>query len=204
MANNDSLNVVPLYKAQPHRELWPSSMEDWTRTLVKMASTQDKSLYVLLYRHFAPKVKAYITRLGVSEATADELTQEAMLNMWRKAHLFDPAKSAASTWLFTLARNQSIDWMRRQKYPEYSLDRMEKNLEDASDPDTAEKHVSSHRMTQMINQLPENQAQVIYMSFFEGRSHAEIADRLMIPLGSVKSRIRLAVEKLKLTLRGEV
>jgi len=106
--------------------------------LAEMAVTKDKSLYVQLYQHFAPKVKAYIIRLGMMEATAEELTQEAMLNMWRKSHLFQPGKSAASTWLFTLARNQSIDWMRKQKYPEYSWDDIQESSDDVSGVDTQE------------------------------------------------------------------
>lgn len=175
----------------------------WSELLAEMAVTQDKSLYIKLYRHFAPKIKVYIIRLGVADAAAEELVQEAMLNMWRKAHLFNPEKSAASTWLFTLARNQSIDWMRKQKYPEYSLDSLPEYSKCVAESDLGEKAVLCERMAQAISQLPESQSQVIYMSFFEGRSHSEIADRLTIPLGSVKSRIRLAVEKLKLTLRGE-
>ena len=90
--------------------------------------------------------------------------------------------------------------MRKQKYPEYSLDSLPECVPES---DLGEKAVLCERMAQAISQLPESQSQVIYMSFFEGRSHSEIADRLTIPLGSVKSRIRLAVEKLKLTLRGE-
>lgn len=182
----------------------PIQSKVWTEMLSEMAVTKDKSLYIELYQHFAPKVKAYITRLGLTEATAEELTQEAMLNMWRKSHLFRPDKSAASTWLFTLARNQSIDWMRKQKYPEYSLDNIQEHSEDVSQVDEGEQTVESERIVQAISNLPESQAQVIYMSFFEGRSHSEIADSLKIPLGSVKSRIRLAVKKLKLTLRDEL
>lgn len=179
------------------------SPQTWSRILADMAISQDKSLYIQLYQHFAPKVRAYIIRLGVMEATADELAQEAMLNMWRKAHLFNPAKSAASTWLFTLARNQTIDWMRRQKYPEYSLDIMEDMPEHTADAERGEKLVFSDRIAQAIKQLPESQAEVIYMSFYEGRSHTEIAGLLKVPLGSVKSRIRLAIEKLKLSLRAK-
>jgi len=192
-------NVVPIRK----NSMTPVQSKVWSAMLSEMAITKDKSLYIQLYQHFAPKVKAYIIRLGVMEATAEELMQEVMLNMWRKSHLFQSNKSAASTWLFTLARNQSIDWMRKQKYPEYSLDDMQERSEEISDADTGEQTVQSERIAQAIGQLPESQAQVVYMSFFEGRSHSEIADRLMIPLGSVKSRIRLAAEKLKLTLRGE-
>jgi len=192
-------NVVPIRK----NSMTPAQSKVWSAMLAEMAVTKDKSLYIKLYQHFAPKVKAYIIRLGVMEATAEELMQEAMLNMWRKSHLFQPEKSAASTWLFTLARNQSIDWMRKQKYPEYSLENMQDRSEEVSDADLGEKTVQSERIAQAISQLPESQAQVVYMSFFEGRSHSEIADRLMIPLGSVKSRIRLAADKLKVALRGE-
>ena len=194
------VNVVPIRK----NSMTAIQSKVWSAMLAEMAVTKDKSLYIQLYQHFAPKVKAYIIRLGVMEATAEELTQEAMLNMWRKSHLFQPDKSAASTWLFTLARNQSIDWMRKHKYPEYSLDNMQGGIEEVSETDIGEQSVQSERIAQAISQLPEKQAQVVYMSFYEGRSHSEIADRLMIPLGSVKSRIRLAAEKLKLTLRGEL
>lgn len=173
----------------------------WTRLLAQFAETREKSSYVQLFSHFAPKVKAYIIRLGLVEATADELMQETMLAVWNKAHLFNPAKAAASTWIFTLARNQSIDWMRRQKYPEYEFEEWHAGEDDG---DAGEQSVLSDRMAEAIKALPDNQAQVIYMSFFEGRSHQEIADRIGIPLGSVKSRIRLAAGKLKTIWRAEV
>ena len=168
--------------------------------LASLAESRDKKLYAQLFHHFAPKVKAYIIRLGVNGAAAEELTQEVMLSVWRKAHMYHIEKAAASTWIFTLARNQSIDWMRKQKYPEYSL---EEWSETAMEDGKGEETVTSDRMIKAIETLPEKQAQVIYMSFFEGRSHGDIASRLDIPLGSVKSRIRLAAEKLKLIWGGE-
>lgn len=191
--------VVPLRKGCVR----PSQPENWSALLAGVAVSQDKALYIQLYRHFAPKVKAYILRLGLVEATAEELAQEVMLSMWRKAHLYKPEKAAASTWIFTLARNQSIDWMRRQKYPEYSLDHWHESAEATLVLDPVEQTVMCDRIAAVINELPDSQSQVIYMSFFEGRSHSEIANKLKIPLGSVKSRIRLAAEKLKLKLRGE-
>jgi RNA polymerase sigma-70 factor (ECF subfamily) len=121
-----------------------------------------------------------------------------MLAVWRKAHMFNGAKAAASTWIFTLARNQSIDWMRSQKYPQYEYDDEQAQVEDSELIESeGEAEVVSNRMAAAIKTLPENQAQVIFMSFFEGRSHGEIAKRLDIPLGSVKSRLRLASEKLR-------
>ena len=178
-----------------------SASREWTRLLAQFAETRDKVDYVQLFRHFAPKVKAYIVRLGLTDATADELMQETMLSVWNKAHLYNPSKAAASTWIFTLARNQSIDWMRRQKYPEYELEDWHVGEDEG---DAGEQSVLSDRMAEAIKTLPENQAQVIHMSFFEGRSHQEIADRIGIPLGSVKSRLRLAADKLKTIWRAEV
>lgn len=175
--------------------------QDWSALLSQLAETKDKQLYIQLFRHFAPKIKAYIIRLGLVDSTAEELMQETMLSVWRKAHMYNRSKAAASTWIFTLARNQSIDWMRKQKYPEYGLEEWHEEPDDSVDE--CEQVVTSDRMAKAIQRLPENQAQVIYMSFFEGRSHSDISDRLGIPLGSVKSRIRLASEKLKLMWRDD-
>ncbi|MFW1677168.1 sigma-70 family RNA polymerase sigma factor [Pontibacter sp. JAM-7] len=176
----------------------------WTQMLAELARSKDRRLYIQLFRHFAPRVKAYIRRLGVLESVADELMQETMLSVWRKAHMFNPDKAAASTWIFTLARNQSIDWMRKQKYPTCSYDDVIPDIEQHETHDTPciEQGLVTDRVRSAINNLPENQAQVLYMSFFEGRSHAEISSRLDIPLGSVKSRIRLACDKLKQHWRG--
>lgn len=179
-----------------------NSSSDWSDLLQELSENKEKKIYIQLFSHFAPKVKAYIIRLGLVETTAEELMQETMLAVWRKAHMYNRSKAAASTWIFTLARNQSIDWMRKQKYPEYSLD------EWIEEPDEhhheGENLVTSDRMEKAISKLPENQAQVLYMSFFEGRSHSDISERLGIPLGSVKSRIRLASEKLKMMWRDDV
>ena len=178
------------------------SSSDWSDMLQKLSVEKDKKLYVQLFKHFAPKIKAYITRLGLVETAAEELMQETMLAVWRKAHLYNRSKAAASTWIFTLARNQSIDWMRKQKYPEYSIDEWQEEPEDHVH--LGEQLVTTDRMEKAIDKLPEGQAQVIYMSFFEGRSHTDISERLGLPLGSVKSRIRLASEKLKGTWRDDL
>ncbi|SFG20065.1 sigma-70 family RNA polymerase sigma factor [Neptunomonas qingdaonensis] len=188
----------------------PEGPQVWNSMLSDLAETKDKALYVKLFRHFAPKVKAYIIRLGLVETTAEELMQETMLSVWRKAHLYNASKAAASTWIFTLARNQSIDRMRKQKYPEYSLEAWQEGGHEeqhegpGEEQDVCEQAVTSDRMAKVISQLPEDQAQVIYMSFYEGRSHSDISERLGVPLGSVKSRIRLASEKIKMMWRDDV
>lgn len=168
--------------------------DEWSACLTALAETRDKSEFARLFGYFAPRVKAYILRLGMPDATAEEVTQEAMLLVWRKAHLFDAAKASASTWIFTLARNQSIDRMRRDKLPLYELPEEEP---DPDERDNGEHSVIEQRMRAAIATLPENQAQVLHLSYYEGKSHSEIADQLGIPLGSVKSRLRLAFTKLK-------
>ncbi len=168
--------------------------DEWSACLTALAETRDKSEFARLFAYFAPRVKAYILRLGMPDATADEVTQEAMLLVWRKAHLFNAAKASASTWIFTLARNQSIDRMRRDKMPLYELPEEEP---DPDHRDQGEHSVIEDRMKAAIATLPESQAQVLHLSYYEGKSHSEIADQLGIPLGSVKSRLRLAFSKLK-------
>jgi RNA polymerase sigma-70 factor (ECF subfamily) len=191
---DDVENIVPLAQQ--------NTSQDWSGVLAELAETKDKTLFVELFKHFAPKVKAYIIRLGLIESSAEELMQETMAAVWRKSHLYNRSKAAASTWIFTLARNLSIDLMRKQKYPEYSLDEWHEEAGDNDDP--CVDHVLSSRMGLSVNKLPEEQAQVIYMSFYEGRSHSDIANRLGIPLGSVKSRIRLASDKLRSMWRDGV
>ncbi|UTW12444.1 sigma-70 family RNA polymerase sigma factor [Marinobacterium rhizophilum] len=169
--------------------------EEWSACLAGLAQTRDRSDYARLFGHFAPRVKAYLIRLGMTPANAEELAQEALLSVWRKAHMFDPAKANASTWIFRLARNLCIDRMRREKIQFHELE-----YDEAADPDArhdGEHAVLATRMAEAIKALPEAQAQVLYLSYYEGRSHSDIAQAIGIPLGSVKSRLRLGFEKLK-------
>ncbi|WP_299179505.1 sigma-70 family RNA polymerase sigma factor [uncultured Neptuniibacter sp.] len=191
---DDVENIVAI----PQQEM----KNNWSDLLVQLAERRDKQIYIAIFRHFAPKIKAYIARLGLVESTAEELMQETMLAVWRKAHMYNRSKAAASTWIYTLARNLSIDWMRKQKYPEYGLEAWHEEPDE--ERNSGEDEVTADRLQKAISQLPEKQAQVIYMSFFEGRSHTDISDRLGIPLGSVKSRLRLASEKLKMIWRDDV
>ncbi len=170
--------------------------DDWGALLAEMAETADRKIFVKLFQHFAPLLKAYLIRLGLVESVVEELVQEAMLTVWRKAKSYDPNRAAAGAWVYTVARNLAIDWMRKQKYPTYSLESWHED-DHHIETDPGEKKVVEEKMAKAIKKLPEEQAQVIYMSFYEGRSHTEISARLGIPLGSVKSRIRLAADKLR-------
>lgn len=195
MENNHSegadVNTATVLASEEKRK---KVRDEWSSVLASLSESRDKAAFARLYEYFAPRVKAYIIRFGMPVASAEELTQESMLAVWRKAHLYNRSKASASTWIFTLARNQCIDRLRREKAMEYELP------EEEADPDQrhyGEHAVLEHRMEDAISTLPEAQAQVLYLSYYEGKSHSEIADQLGIPLGSVKSRLRLAFSKLK-------
>ncbi len=167
--------------------------------LRRVAQTRDRAAFAALFDHFAPRIKSYLMRLGAPAAQAEDLAQEAMLSLWRKAHLFDPAKASAATWLFTIARNLRIDAIRREKRPE--LDPQDFQPEAGPDADDAITLASDEvRLREALKDLPPDQAMVIQQSFFADKPHSQIADELGIPLGTVKSRLRLAMVRLKSAL----
>ena len=157
---------------------------------------QDRAAFAALFAHFAPRVKAYLLRLGAPSGVAEELAQEALLSVWRKAHLFDPAKASAATWLFTIARNLRIDAIRREKRPE--LDPEDFMPEPDADADDGLMLAENEgRLRLALKELPADQIQVVELSFFADKPHSQIAVELGIPLGTVKSRLRLAMGRLK-------
>jgi RNA polymerase sigma-70 factor (ECF subfamily) len=167
--------------------------------LLRVAENRDRAAFALLFSHFAPRVKAYLLRLGASSALAEDLAQEALFNLWRKAHLFDPAKASAATWLFTIARNLRIDAVRREKRPEWEPEDL--RPESAAAADTVLALAGEEvRLRAALKHLPPDQIQVIELSFFADKPHSQIAGELGIPLGTVKSRLRLAMARLKRAL----
>jgi len=170
--------------------------------LVRVATARDRAAFAALFDHFAPRVKAYLLRLGASPALAEDLAQEALLSLWRKAHLFDPAKASAATWLFTIARNLRIDVIRRERRPELSSEDFMPESEPMADDGLAQAD-DEVRLRAALKDLPADQIQVVELSFFADKPHSKIAAELDIPLGTVKSRLRLAMARLKRIL-GEV
>jgi RNA polymerase sigma-70 factor (ECF subfamily) len=166
--------------------------------LVAVGTHADRTAFVALFDHFAPRVKSYLLRLGASPALAEDLAQEAMLAIWRKAALFDPAKASASTWIFTVARNLRIDAIRRERRPEFDPN------DPALVPDEevpADTHMvredDDARVRAALAQLSPDQAQIVQMSFFADKPHSQIARELNLPLGTVKSRLRLAMVRIR-------
>ena len=162
-----------------------------------IAARQDREAFARLFAYFAPRIKTYMRRSGASDGDAEELAQEALLMVWRKAALFDSANAGASTWIFTIARNLRIDAMRRKaRGSARSLTDAEAEfaLDEAPLPDlAAAARQSEKRVRSALAILSADQQRVVELSFFEDKAHGEIAGILGIPLGTVKSRLRLAM-----------
>jgi RNA polymerase sigma-70 factor (ECF subfamily) len=174
---------------------------DWTQALRQIADSGDRLAFEQVFAHFAPRVKAYMMRLGSDGASAEELTQEALAAVWRKAGHYDPDKAGASTWIFTIARNLRIDAFRKENRPE--LDPNDPALVPEPDKSAEETVFASQRARQMkvvLRELPEEQRRVVHLSFYEDRTHTEIAGQLDLPLGTVKSRLRLAFQRIRNSL----
>lgn len=167
--------------------------------LIGAVASRDRAAFVRLFEHFAPRVKTMMLRAGLSPQRAEEIAQDTMLAVWNKADLFDPAGAGPSAWVFTIARNLRIDSLRRDQRAQ----RLENELVEAPPaeevlPDAALFSLQSEeRVREALAQLSPEQLQIVQLSFFEDRSHGEIAERLGIPLGTVKSRLRLAMKHLR-------
>lgn len=170
--------------------------QHWIDCIRRIRDDKDQSAFIDLFRHFAPRVKAFLMRGGTDAALAEETTQEVMATLWNKAHLFDPARASVATWIFTIARNRKIDAIRKQRRPEPEDigwgPEAEPDQEDvlSIQQDTA-------RLNEAIKTLPDKQRVLIEHAYFGDLSHSEIADKTGLPLGTIKSRIRLALERLR-------
>ena len=174
--------------------------DEYARLVEAVALTRDRAAFSRLFEYFAPRLKAYLMRAGAPAGAAEDFAQDAMLTVWRKADLFDPARASAATWIFTIARNRRLDALRREGraplLPELSLA--------PEEPDRPDDLMSGAQEAACLNeamrQLSPDQIEVLRLAFFKGDPHSEIARTLDLPLGTVKSRIRKAMIKLRLML----
>ncbi len=170
--------------------------ERWAECIRRIRDAGDRAAFEMVFMHFAPRVKAFLMKSGAAQALAEEVTQEVMAAVWQKAHLFDPAKASAATWIFTIARNRRIDALRRARRPEPE----DLPWGPEAEPDQAEAMVlqqESARLEQALAALPAKQRALIERAFWGDLSHSEIAAETGLPLGTIKSRIRLALERLR-------
>lgn len=175
---------------------------DWVDLIRRVATDGDRNAFARLFEHFGPRLKGFLIKTGSDPETAEDIAQSTFVAVWRKAGQFDPASSGAAAWIFTIARNQRIDAARRSARQERVL-----LVEAGHEVDTADSPEQIHaRNADMVlimtalARLSEEQSTVVRLSFIEEKAHGEIASSLGIPLGTVKSRIRLAMDRLRTLL----
>jgi len=178
-----------------------NNLSEWDRLLLRVGSDRDRSAFKKLYEHFAPRLKSFLLRIGSDMSAAEEICQESMIMVWRRAETFNPENAGASTWIFTIARNKRIDKLRKDNRP----------LPDLNDPsffqipvdksdDILQRVEEEKKIKNALKNLPPEQAKLILSAYYEEKSHRKIADETNLPLGTVKSRIRLAINRLRTQL----
>lgn len=175
----------------------------WSAQMAAVSVQRDRVSFMRIYDHFAPRLQRYLRNMNVSESIADELVQDALLTLWRKAAMFDPSRASLATWLYRVARNQYIDHVRKEPHwlpVQEGLDRLDHD-ESARRDSQPESFFDQDVLKQAIDRLPPVQAKLIRMSYLESKSHSEIARELDMPLGTVKSLIRRSFAKLQGSMR---
>lgn len=177
--------------------------DEWSECLRLIAQNQDRAAFTRLFRHFAPLLKSFAYAGSTLSANhADELVQEVMLKVWQKSAGFDAQKAAASTWIYTIARNCRTDLFRRlQKFDTpLSADDVFEVQESEEAFTVLHQKRSRDRIRALMSELPSDQSLILAKVYMEGKSHSEVAAELQLPLGTVKSRVRLALQKLHIQL----
>jgi len=170
---------------------------DYGRLIEAVALRRDREAYARLFEHFAPRLKAYLMRAGAPSGAAEDFAQEALLTVWRKAELYDPSRAAASAWVFTIARNLRIDTLRRDRSSVPKIDLSQLPDDPLRPDDILDDQDRVSRVRKALETLSKEQASVVQLSFFHDKAHSEIARELGLPLGTVKSRLRLAMLRLR-------
>jgi RNA polymerase sigma-70 factor (ECF subfamily) len=166
--------------------------------LAKVAESQDIGSFKKIFDYFSPRLKSFLMRSGADEAIAEEIIQETMTIIWTKADYYDPKMASPSTWIYTIARNKKIDILRKsRKAILEDIDTAVLPPVESKADENIEHDQKFEMITQYLDDLPEDQLNLLKMNFFEEKSHGEISEITKIPLGTVKSRIRLALEKIR-------
>ena len=167
----------------------------------RIAAHADRAAFTRLFAYYGPRVKGYLLRLGLEAAQAEELTQDVMVAVWRKAASFDRRQASAATWIFRIARNRRIDALRQERRAKLDVhDPAFQPAAETAPDEAAQLSEREARVRRAMAELPPEQRELIREAFYQDRSHRQIADATGMPLGTVKSRLRLAMAKLKLRL----
>ncbi len=198
--------VIPLRNNSGTVQAMAPTADDMKCWLEAVAEKQDREAFAHIYRFFAPRLVSFLGRSGLSGAEAEEVAQEALAALWRRASSYDPRQGAVSTWVFTIARNLRIDRARRAARANAGIEAIGRETPDV-EPSAEDTQLAAERdekVRRAMATLSPEQATVLRLSFFSEKPHAEIARELSIPLGTVKSRTRLAMAKIRAILEQEL
>ncbi len=210
MLTLDQITTKELDRApQAHREIMSSKavrqgvaegFSDQTNWMLAVRDSRDKAAFGLLFDYYAPRLKGFVMRSGTGNAQAEEIVQDVMLTVWRKAHLFDPQRAQVSSWIYQVARNRQIDILRREARPvPEELKPPESTDEDASQILALDQE--AQKLRQALARLKPGQREMVEKAYLGDLTHAEIRAETGLPLGTIKSRIRLGLEKLRHELK---
>ena len=185
--------------------------DEWSALLGRVGQLQDQQAFKALFDHFAPLIKGFClnnTNQGFSSDAAEEIVQEVMLKIWQKAPSYDPSKAAASTWIYTVMRNARIDLIRRNKRHQTDSDPVDVDDLWDEDSDTGpvvqfQKLRDQEVIKESFKVLPSEQRQALTEVYMKGKSHSEVANETGLPLGTVKSRVRMGLQKIEAYLGGK-
>ncbi len=170
--------------------------DPWLCVMARIRTERDQAAFAELFRHFAPRVKGMLIKSGSDPATAEECAQEVMATVWNKAAMFDPSRASLAAWIYAIARNRRIDMVRRASRPEPE----DLPWGPEAEPDQADAlafQQESRALADAVRKLPEKQRSLVERAFFGDMTHGEIAEVTGLPLGTIKSRIRLALDRLR-------
>jgi RNA polymerase sigma-70 factor, ECF subfamily len=197
-----AMQAVPHMMGQEIHASKPSSEQSRTsRLLARIAQNRDRTAFADLFDEFAPRLKSFMIRKGASPELAEDLVQETMISVWTKAGLYEPGKGSVTTWIFTIARNLRIDRVRRESALHYTeLGDYDKAADEPGSDELLARAQEQSRVAAALKDIPEEQKTVLTLSYIDDLPQSEIAERLAIPLGTVKSRMRLAYKRLRKVL----
>jgi len=186
------------------RKLVPKTkiqVSEQTLWMLAVRDDRDRNAFANLFDYFAPRLKGFIIKSGLSGAQAEEIVQDVMLIVWRKAAQFDPHRAQVSAWVYQIARNRQIDLFRKNNRPQPEELIDTPNLECDANQMLAMDQEAQH-LKQALSILSESQRRVIEQAYMGELTHQQISEQTGIPLGTIKSRIRLGLERLRLELKG--
>ena len=167
---------------------------DLKEIISKIANSQDRASFNIIFEYFSPRIMGYLISSGTNRTISEEITQEVLSTVWQKAYQFDQRIANVSTWIFTIARNKRIDRIRKNENPNYNLTDLTDSL--YSNNDTQIKGIEEE-VDMILSELNKDEKKLLKMNFFEGKSHKIISKETKIPLGTIKSRIKSILQKIR-------